>query len=364
MEATKVGIIGCGNISGIYLENLSHYDATDLFAVADLDTSRAQAKADEFKIPHVLTVDEMLAHPEIEIVVDLTIPAAHYDVAKLALNAGKHVYNEKPLSIGLYEGRELVDLAASKGVRLGCAPDTVLGAGIQTCRELIDGGELGEIVGFNAFMMSSGVEGWHPNPTFYYQVGGGPLYDMGPYYVSALVQLLGPVARVSGITRTSFSTRTVTSQPLAGSVLSVETPTHIVSTLEFAKGPIGQLTTSFDTMAGTELKHIEIYGSKATLRVPDPNFFGGPITIKRVGSDTWEEIEITRPYAENSRGLGVLDMALAIRHNRPHRASGDLAYHVLDVMHATHLSSDESRHIRLDSGVAQPALMPAALLTD
>lgn len=360
MASTGIGVIGTGAISGIYLENLSKYPQTNLVALADLDLDRAKAKAEEHNVPKICTPEQLLADPEVEIVVNLTIPAAHYAVSKQALEAGKHVYNEKPLSVTRAEGQALLDLAASKGLRVGCAPDTVLGSGIQTCRELIDSGELGEIVGINGFMMGGGVETWHPNPPFYYQIGGGPLFDMGPYYLSAFIQLLGPVQRVTGMTRISFPVRHITSQPLAGQSVDVETPTHIVSVLGFQNGAIGQLTTSFDTMAGTELRNIEVYGSKATLQVPDPNTFGGTPKIKRRGAEEWEEITLTHPYEENSRGLGVLDMALAIQENRPHRASGDMAQHALDIMHAVHEAAEAGSQIDLTSGNdVRPAPMPA-----
>lgn len=359
MSLTRIGIIGCGAISGIYLENLSKYPQTEIVALADLDLERAKAKAAEHNVPKVCTVEELLADPSVDIVLNLTIPAAHYSVSKQALEAGKHVYLEKPLSVERAEGKELLDLAKSKGLRVGCAPDTVLGSGIQTCRELIDSGALGQIVGINGFMMSSGVETWHPNPPFYYQIGGGPLYDMGPYYLSAFIQLAGGVKRVSGMTQISFPVRHITSQPLAGQDVTVETPTHIVSLLQFENGGIGQLTTSFEVMAGSQLPNIEVNGSEASLKVPDPNTFGGQPLLKKRGTDEWVEVELKRPYAENSRGLGVLDMALAIQENRPHRASGDLAFHALDIMHAVHESADSGKHIDLASGNVRPDPMPA-----
>lgn len=357
MAKTKVGVVGCGAISPIYLQNLTSYPQIELNAVADIDQAKAQARAEEYKISRALTVEQILADPEIEIILDLTIPAAHYDVAREALLAGKHVYNEKPLAVSREEGQELVKIADEKKLRLGCAPDTVLGAGTQTCREIIDSGELGEIVGAQGFMMGGGVETWHPNPPFYYQTGGGPLYDMGPYYLSCFIQLLGPVRRVTGSNRITFPVRHITSQPLAGTDVTVETATHIHTLLDFESGAIAHLSTSFDTMAGTELPNIEVYGSKGTLRVPDPNSFGGPVLLRKPGGE-WQEVPVTRPYAENSRGLGVLDMALAIQENRPHRASGDLAFHVLDIMHASHESSDQGRHIEIQANNARPTPMP------
>lgn len=358
MSSTGVGIIGCGAISGIYLENLQKFSQTHVEAVADLDRDKAVAKAAEYGVEKVLTPDELLQDPNVSIVLNLTIPAAHYQVALDALNAGKHVYNEKPLSVTREEGQKLVSLAKEKGLRLGCAPDTVMGAGTQTCRDFIDRGDLGEIVGCQGFMMGGGVETWHPNPPFYYQIGGGPLFDMGPYYLSCLVQLLGPVKRVTGLTRISFPVRHITSQPLAGTDVTVETPTHIVSLLEFECGAIGQLTTSFDTMAGTELPNIEVYGSKGTLRVPDPNTFGGEPKLRTLEKQEWSPLDLAYGYAENARGLGVLDMALAIQEGRPHRASGDLAFHVLDIMHAVHESAESGQHVVLSAKDVRPEAMP------
>lgn len=359
MSSTGIGVIGCGAISGIYLENLCKYDQTNVVFLADLDPARAKAKAEEHGVSKHGSVEDLLADPEVEIVLNLTIPAAHFAVSRACLEAGKHIYNEKPLAVERAEGQALLDLAESKGLRVGCAPDTVLGSGIQTCRELIDTGVLGDIVGLNGFMMGGGVESWHPNPPFYYQVGGGPLYDMGPYYLSAFIQLVGGVQTVTGMARVSFPVRHITSQPLAGTSVEVETPTHIVSVLGFQNGAIGQLTTSFDTMAGTDLRNIEVYGSEATLQVPDPNTFGGQPFIKKKGASDWEEVKLTRPYAENSRGLGLLDMALAIQEDRPHRASGHLAQHALDVMHAVHEAAAEGQTKTLTTGNVRPEPMPA-----
>ncbi len=358
MKTLSVGIVGCGNISPIYLTNLSKFSATTVAALADLDLDRAAERAKEYNVPKVCTVDEMLADPGIDLVLDITVPGAHFDVNRRALEAGKHTYTEKPLSVTREEGKALVDLAKSKGVRLGCAPDTVLGGGIQSCRKLLDEGVIGDVVGVQAFMLCGGHEGWHPSPEFYYKVGGGPMFDMGPYYLTALVTLLGSVKRVAGATRISFPTRTITSQPKAGQVIEVETPTHLTSVLEFESGAIGQLTTSFDVQASS-LPNIEIYGSKGSMQVPDPNTFGGPIRIKLKGEEEWKEVPLTHSFAENSRGVGILDIAYSIAKNRPHRASGALAYHVLDVMHAVHESSDQGKFIQLTSQVERPAAFAA-----
>lgn len=356
---TKIGIVGCGTISGAYLKIAKDWDVLEVAACADIDRARAQARAAEFGVPKVCTVQELLADPEIEIVLNLTIPAAHYEVAHAALEAGKSAYNEKPLAVARVDGRALVELARRRGVRLGGAPDTFLGAGIQTCRKLIDDGWIGQPVAASAFMLCRGHESWHPDPAFYYKAGGGPMFDMGPYYLTALVFLMGPVRRVTGMTRTTFPTRTVTSKAKFGEVIQVEVPTHVAGTMEFASGAIGTITTSFDAW-GARLPFIEIYGTEGSLAVPNPNTFGGPVQVK-LGRKDWAEIPLTHANEENSRSIGVADMACALRSGRPHRASGDLTYHVLDLMHAFHDAQDQGRFVDLGSSCAQPAMIPIGL---
>jgi predicted dehydrogenase len=251
--------------------------------------------------------------------------------------------------------------AAALGLRAGCAPDTCLGAAVQTCRKLIDEGGIGAPVAFQAGMSCGGHETWHPSPEFYYKRGGGPMFDMGPYYLHALITLLGPVKRVCGLTRTSFPTRTITSLPKRGAVVDVEVPTHIVSALEFHSGVIGQLTTSFDVRHGHNSPAIEIYGTSGSLSVPDPNGTGGPVKLRTARYTDWVQLRHTHPYAEGSRGVGVADMAMAILKNRPHRASEALAMHALDIMQAVHESSDEGRHITLTSTCERPEPMRADL---
>ncbi|MFZ6030964.1 MAG: Gfo/Idh/MocA family protein [Chloroflexota bacterium] len=355
-----VGIVGAGNISGIYLEMGQTFESMKLVAIADLLPERARVQAEKYGIRRVLSVSEMLADPTIEIIVNLTIPNAHAAVALQALAAGKSVYNEKPLAITRQDGLKMLALAKEKGVLVGGAPDTFLGAGLQTCRKLIDDGEIGAPVAATAFMMCRGHESWHPAPEFYYKPGGGPMFDMGPYYLTALVALLGPVRRVSGSTRITFPTRTITSQPLKGAVIAVDVPTHVAGLLDFDSGAIGTIITSFDVWSHG-LPCIEIYGTAGSLRVPDPNTFGGPVKIHRPGMDTWLDVPLTHGYERNSRSLGVADMACALRTGRPQRASGELCYHVLDIMHAVHDASQEGRHIALQSTCAQPAALPADL---
>lgn len=359
MTPTKVGIIGCGNICGIYFQAGKTFDILDIKACADLIHERAEGKANECGCG-AMSVDDILADPSIEIIINLTIPIAHASVAQKAVEAGKSVYNEKPLTITREDGRKLLETAKAKGLRVGAAPDTFLGGGIQTCRKLIDDGWIGEPIGATAFMMCHGHEGWHPDPGFYYQVGGGPMFDMGPYYLTALINLMGPVKRVTGSTRVTFPERVIGSEPKRGEVINVEVPTHVVGVMDFESGAIGSIITTFDVWAAN-LPCIEIYGTEGTLSVPDPNSFGGPVRVHRHGQQGWSEIPLTHGYAENSRGAGVADMAYALRSGRPHRASGDLAFHVLDIMHAFHDASDQGKHIMLESTVAQPAPLPLGL---
>jgi predicted dehydrogenase len=358
-QRTKIGIVGCGAISGIYLKSDKTFDNLEIVACADINPAKAQARAAEYNVQAV-SVDELLADPTIEIVVNLTIPAAHAEVATAALSAGKSTYSEKPFALNRHDGRNLLALAAAKGLRVGCAPDTFLGGGLQTCRKLVNDGVIGEPVAATAFMMSHGHESWHPNPEFYYQPGGGPMFDMGPYYLTALVSIIGPVKSVAGMTRITFPQRTITSQPKAGKVIQVEVPTHVAGLLEFANGAIGAIIQTFDVW-GANLPRLEIYGTEGSLSLPDPNTFGGPVRVRLKGKSEWEEVPLTHIYTENSRGLGVADMAAAIRNGRPHRASGELAFHVLDIMQAFHEAADQGQQIALTSSCERPAMLPLAL---
>jgi predicted dehydrogenase len=357
---TRIGVIGCGNISPIYLQAGKRFEILEVAACADIDLERAKARAAEFDIPKACSVEELLADPDIDIVVNLTIPKAHGPVGLTVLQAGKSVYNEKPLAALREEAQPLLTTARERGLRVGGAPDTFLGGGLQTCRKLIDDGVIGEPVAATAFMMGHGHESWHPDPEFYYQVGGGPMFDMGPYYLTALINLLGPVRRVTGSTRISFPERTITSQPKYGTKIEVKTPTHIAGVLDFASGAIGTIITSFDVW-GHHAPIIEIYGSEGTLSVPDPNTFGGVVRVRKAREQEWVEVPLTHGYTQNSRGLGVADMAYAIRSGRQHRANGELAYHVLDIMHAIHDASREGRHVELTSTCERPAPLPVGL---
>jgi predicted dehydrogenase len=357
---TRIGVIGCGNISPIYLQAGKRFEILEVVACADIDLERAKARAAEFDIPKACSVEELLADPEIDIVVNLTIPKAHGPVGLTVLQAGKSVYNEKPLAALREEAQPLLTTARERGLRVGGAPDTFLGGGLQTCRKLIDDGVIGEPVAATAFMMGHGHESWHPDPEFYYQVGGGPMFDMGPYYLTALINLLGPVRRVTGSTRISFPERTITSQPKYGTKIAVKTPTHIAGVLDFASGAIGTIITSFDVW-GHHAPIIEIYGSEGTLSVPDPNTFGGVVRVRKAREQEWVEVPLTHGYTQNSRGLGVADMAYALRSGRQHRANGELAYHVLDIMHAIHDASREGRHVEMASTCERPAPLPVGL---
>lgn len=356
MEKLNVGVVGCGNICGVYFKNLRAYKVVELVACADIIPEKARERAEEYDIPRAMGVDELLADDAIDIVVNLTPPKVHARLCLEALKAGKHVHVEKPLAVDLEDGRAIMALAQKKGLRVGGAPDTFLGGGIQTCRQLIDDGWIGEPVAATGFMLGRGPEGWHPNPEFFYQKGGGPMFDMGPYYLTALINLIGGVKRVTGSARITFPERTITSEARYGETIEVETPTHISGVLDFDNGAVGTLITSFDVWGG-RLPRIEIYGSEGSLSVPDPNTFGGPVHVKRGGGD-WKEVPLLHGYTENSRGLGVADMALGILEDRPHRADVQLTLHVLEIMHGFHIASEEEKHYYPESSCDRPQALP------
>ena len=361
MKRVGVGVIGCGNISSAYLTAARKFPILDVVALADANPTAAEARGAEFGVP-ARPVDALLADPAVEVVLNLTLPKAHVEVGLKAIAAGKHVHSEKPLGVTLAEARMLVDAAAAEGLRLGCAPDTFLGGAHQTARQCVDEGLIGRPIGGTAFFMCPGHERWHPNPGFYYLAGGGPMLDMGPYYVTDLVNLLGPVATVSGVATRLRSERVVTSAPLAGSRVPVEVATHVTGTLVFANGAAVSMTMSFDVPRHKHVP-IELYGEIGSLIVPDPNSFGGKVEFATASED-WREIPSGRAYADgNYRILGVADMAQAIRSGRPHRASGTLAFHVLEVMEAFQVSSDRGRVVEVSSRPERPAPMPATLAT-
>lgn len=361
MDRVGIGVIGCGNISAAYLKAAKLFPILDVRALADVNPGAAEARGKEFDIP-AKGVDDLLADPTVEIVVNLTVPKAHVAVGLAAVAKGKHVHSEKPLGITVSEARKLIDAATARGVRLGAAPDTFLGGAQQTCRKLLDAGAIGEPLAGTAFFMCPGHERWHPSPAFYYLAGGGPMLDMGPYYITALTNLLGPVKRVAGVTARARPERLITSEPLKGTRIPVEVATHASGTLEFVSGAVVTIVMSFD-VARHRHRPIEIYGSKAAMSVPDPNHFGGDIEIATAAkSRGWRKVPTEHGYADgNYRIIGVADMAHAIRTGRPHRASGALAFHVLEVMEAVQRSSDEGRHIAIDSRPARPAMLPTTL---
>jgi len=303
---------------------------------------------------------ELFADPEIDIVLNLTRPYQHYEVSKAALLAGKHVYSEKPLGADLEEGMELVALAKEKGLVIGGAPDTFMGAGIQTCRKLIDEGLIGDVIGGRCVMASHGVESWHPDPDFYYQRGGGPLYDMGPYYITALTNLLGGVKSVYGYNRTAYSERLITADPHKGEIIKVNTPTHIESFLTFDCGAVVSMLTSFD-IYNTKQTNIEIYGTKGTLYVPDPNTFGGNITFFDGEKHEAVEYPLEFDYSSNSRCLGLADMASGIENNKASRTTCKQTFHVLEVMASVMKSAETHAPVELTSHFEREAPMDPTL---
>jgi len=340
----RVGVVGCGVISGICLKNCATlFPEIEIAAVADLRAERAEARRAEFGLPRACSVEELLSDTSIHAVLNLTVPRAYYEITRAALEAGKHAYGEKPLATELKQGTALVSMARRRGLVLGSAPDTFLGAGLQTCRAVIDEGSIGRPVGGTAFMVIGGHESWHPDPGFYYQKGGGPVLDMGPYYLTALVFLLGPVRAVSALAHKGFEELIITSEPRRGSRIPVDVPTHVASLLDFHSGAAVVMLMSFDAPGGTSHNPIEVHGTEGTLHVPDPNTFGGPVRIRRAGAREWTDVPLRFSYAENSRGLGLSDMCRAVMTGGAHRASGSLALHVPEVMHGMHVSSDSGK---------------------
>jgi predicted dehydrogenase len=354
----NVGVIGCGKISSIYLRNGATFDDIGIVACSDLVLERAQGQAEAYGVPKACSPEELLADEEVELVLNLTVPAVHAEVSLAALEAGKHVYTEKPLAVNREDGRRLLEVAAKRDLRIGCAPDTFLGGGLQTCREVMDEGIIGEPVAVSALMLNHGPEDWHPNPDFYYQPGAGPMFDMGPYYLTALATLIGPVRRVAGSARVTFPQRTITSEPLAGTTITVNTPTHVAGVMDFESGAVGTLVTTFDVWSESQSR-IDLYGTEGTLSLPDPNFADGPVRLWRSDEGAWTDVPLTHPYTGNSRGIGLADMAQALRSGRKHRASGELGMHVLDIIHAFLDSSERGEHVAVNSTFERPEPLPA-----
>ncbi len=372
MNTLNVGVIGCGNISGIYFQNIPSYKGLSLRACADMRPEAAQAQASRYGI-EALSVDELLARDDIDLVVNLTIPGAHFGVSLAALSAGKHVFSEKPLAVDFEQGRRLVDEAEARGLLLGCAPDTFLGAGGRLARTLVDDGAVGRILAGTAFLMSHGMEHWHPDPEFFFKPGGGPILDMAPYYLSALVNLIGPVKRVMSMSSIGFPERIVTADsPRKGQRIPVETPTSVMALLEFASGAQVTFCMSWDVW-----KHghpaIELYGTEGSLRVPDPNFFGGHVEITERGGEwrledssemplgvpNWRSPNWASdvPSKANYRALGLADLASAALNGTPHRSSGRLGLHVLEVMHLILESAATGQPAAVTTSLERPAIL-------
>ncbi|MEP6482703.1 MAG: Gfo/Idh/MocA family oxidoreductase [Rhodoglobus sp.] len=354
-SALRIGMIGVGNISAQYLEQLPRLDALQLVAVADLDLERAQTVATAHGV-RALDVDELLADPDIDAVLKLTIPAAHVDIAMRALAAGKHVYTEKPFGLTTASALDLV-APRTDGLRVGSAPDTVLGTGVQTARLALDDGIIGDPVGASVHWSSAGHEAWHPAPAFYYQPGGGPLFDMGPYYLTSLVTLFGPVVRVMGVATRSARERLVGQGPVAGTPVPVAVDTHVTAILEHANGATSTVTVSFEVWA-TTAPLFEVFGTTGTILMPDPNQFSGAVSAWTTEQPEWRELPESAGYRGAGRGIGLADMADAIARDVPHRASGELAFHVLEIMEAVLTASTERRVVELSSTVDRPSVVP------
>jgi predicted dehydrogenase len=349
-----VALVGAGVISTQYLTALSGFPDIRVLAVADLDIERARAQARAYGVPEAGDVASALAIPEVEIVVNLTIPAAHAEVATAALRAGKHVYGEKPLALAPSDGAKILAEAQSRGLRVGSAPDTFLGAGLQSAARAVREGLIGEPVSATAITQGPGPESWHPSPEFLFQYGAGPLFDIGPYYLTALVALFGPVARVAATARQARSQRVIGSGPKQGTAFTVEVPTHVHALLDFAGGPSASATFSFDSARPRRM--IEITGTEGTLSLPDPNTFEGPLRVQAFGDKDWRDLPVTGTTA--GRGIGVLDMARALRGGDPHRASGELAQHVLELMATVTESAERHGFIELESGAPAVQTLP------
>ncbi|WP_424769301.1 Gfo/Idh/MocA family protein [Paenibacillus sp. sgz302251] len=362
MRKVKVGLIGCGMISGAYLKSCTEkYDIMEIVACADLVPELARQRAQEFGISKALTVEELLSDSEIELVINLTIPKAHAEINLLALEAGKHVYVEKPFAVRRDDAKKVIELAASKNLRVGGAPDTFLGGGLQTCRKLIDEGWIGTPFSADArIMMGNASESTHPNGAFWFQEGGDPMMDMGPYYITALVHLLGPIVRVVGSAQRLHDTVTFIhpKSPLYGTQIPLEIPMNISGVLDFENGAVGTITTSKEGYG--YMPRLEVYGTQGTLICNDPNAFGGTIYIQRRDGER-KEVAYTHGFTDESRGLGAADMCYAIATGRQHRANGELTYHVLDVMHSIQESSRENSHIQIGSRCDRPKPLPLGL---
>lgn len=361
-----VGIIGCGNISAAYLRLAPLFKGMEMRACADIDMAAATARAKEFGV-RASTVDDLLKASDIDIIVNLTIPAAHYEVSMRAIDAGKHVYSEKPFVLSLAEGLDLKQRAAKRSLRIGSAPDTFLGGAHQLARSIVDSGQLGRITSGTCFVMNHGMEHWHPNPDFFFKAGGGPVLDLGPYYVSNLIQLIGPVRRVGALATIPARERTISSQPRAGEKIPVETPTTILALLEFENGAAVSFNASWDVWAHNHAP-IELYGEEGSIFVPDPNFFGGEVryTLKDAlvkKQPRWNHA-FSVPNQEHARGplanyrtSGLSDMAVAILEDRPHRCSLEFSLHTIEVLTAILKSGETGKFVDMKTTCERPAAL-------
>ena len=351
-DPAGVAVVGCGHISNQYLRNLARFPDVAVLFCADLDPARATEQAAAYGIPGHGTVRQALEHPGVDLVVNLTIPAAHAEVALAAIGAGKHVWNEKPLTLSVAEGSRLLATAREHGVRVGCAPDTVLGAGIQSARRLIDSGGIGTPLSALTLLQGPGPQAWHPDPEFLFAPGAGPLFDLGPYYLSTLATLFGPASLVAAIGRRASGTRTIGAGPRAGTEFSVTVPTYVAVLVEYAGGQAAQLLFSWESPLSRH-GFVEITGTEATLAIPDPNRFDGDLRVRKAGDAEWTVIPSAGVAA--GRGSGVIDMVRAIRAGEPHRASGEMALHVLEVMAAVERSATTASFEPVQTSFARPA---------
>ncbi|MCW3489994.1 Gfo/Idh/MocA family protein [Dethiobacter alkaliphilus] len=380
MKTFNVGVLGTGDIFDVYVNNLKKYDIVNVLACAGRNLDKAQKKAQNHGIPRAYaTATELIGDPQIDIVLNLTVPAVHAELTMQALLAGKHVYSEKPLAASVAEGEKILTLAKDKGRYVGCAPDTFLGGRLQTCRKIIDEGRIGKITAASAFVVSPGHEWHHPNPDFFYQPGGGPVFDIAPYYFTALLSLMGPVKSCSAMAKRTFEHRTIQSEPRRGQTIEVEVDTHLTANLEFTNGALATMIASYDVW-DSELPRIELYGETGTICLNDidpldgPNLFGGPVLLRTIGTcrwrgtprppfPEWEEVPSQHQFnetshEENSRGIGLVDMAYAIREQREERASAAMAFHSLEIMEGILKSAKERSFVEMKSTFQRPEPLP------
>ena len=364
MDKLGIGIIGCGNISTTYFSLAPMFKGLEVRACADMNMAAAVARAEEYGVI-AQSVDDLLGNPAVDVVINLTIPDAHFGVSKAALQAGKHVWSEKPLVLSMAEGLELRALAAAGGLRVGCAPDTFLGGSHQFARAMIDEGKIGRVVAGSSAVMGHGMEHWHPNPDFFFMPGGGPILDMGPYYIANLINLVGPIKRVAALANASSPTRTISSAPRAGEVITVKTPTNIHALLEFHNGATITLSASWDIWSHKRA-HMEIYGDQGSIYLPDPNFFGGAVELAGRDGLIAEAALWDHPFGRanqnhngrelaNYRSAGLADMAAGLRDGRDHRASLDRTLHGVEVMLAVLQSGETGQFVTLQTTCTQPA---------